>query len=187
MASEEGAKSFRLVTMDDDNRPLFNCFPSEYDVVETLIPYNEGGFFMYEFEKLERPSVRTYPDDAYEEREDGVVYFALSGEQCVGQIHAYRWWNGMLQVNDLRVRRDHRGRGIARALTDAVTAYARERGYPALRLETQASNAGACRFYAHYGFWLMGVDLAIYQTTQSKGDTALYWYHPLVPMEQWQS
>ena len=174
-----------ITPMDGGNRGLYNSFPSEFDITDILWPFNEGGFYMYEFEKLAKPIAKTYPDTPYTEHQDEVVFFALLDGQCVGQIHAYRDWNGMALIWDIRVRRECRMRGIGCKLMDTVVAWAKENGFLALRLETQNNNAAACRFYSRYGFLLMGVDLAVYMATPYKGETALYWYYLLVPMEQW--
>jgi GNAT superfamily N-acetyltransferase len=55
-------------------------------------------------------------------------------------------------VGELVVAGDAEGRGIGRALMDAVEEWARSRGLARVSLETGAANAGARRFYAALGY-----------------------------------
>lgn len=173
-----------VVPMDEGNRALYNSFPSRFEVTGKVWANNEEGFFLFEVEPYERPyPVKTYPDAPWREREDQAVFFALDGEACVGQVHVAMHWNGLARVEDIRVRQDCRRGGVGRALMDAAVAWAKDRGVPAVCLETQDNNVAACRFYAEYGFFLAGIDQAVYLATPHKGETALYWYHFLAPME----
>jgi ribosomal protein S18 acetylase RimI-like enzyme len=56
-------------------------------------------------------------------------------------------------VDDIVVTRTERGRGIGSALIRAAETWARERGAEAMRLDTQANNVRALRFYRdHMGY-----------------------------------
>jgi GNAT superfamily N-acetyltransferase len=186
MVPDGGTPTVAIVPMDAGSRSLYNSFPSEYDVSGELRLIMEGGSFRYEIVPYDLPVAKTYHDDLYQEHQDGAVFFAMAGTQCVGQIHAYGYWNGMAYIGDIRVRREFRMQGIGRSLMDAVALWAKEKGFEMLRLETQNTNTDACTFYAHYGFRLMGADRAVYHTTPSKGEIALYWYYPLVSSELWE-
>lgn len=181
MSSNE---TITIVPMDEENLALFNSFPSSFTITGNVWAGNDGFFHFFVEEFPEPHAAKTYPDGTLGEAEGQAVFFAMESGRCVGQIHLRRAWNGMLSVEDIRVREDCRRRGVGRKLLDAAVAYGKAQGYAALRLECQNNNVGACRFYAEYGFLLMGMDQAVYMTTPHKGETALYWYYALVPMEE---
>jgi len=57
-----------------------------------------------------------------------------------------------LNVHDLAVLPDHRGRGVGRRLLEEIERRARARGSSKLTLEVHASNEGAMRLYRRFGF-----------------------------------
>jgi len=58
----------------------------------------------------------------------------------------------LINIHDLSVLPEHRGRGIGRALLEAVEKKARERGCAKVTLEVQENNSHARRVYAAAGF-----------------------------------
>jgi GNAT superfamily N-acetyltransferase len=84
--------------------------------------------------------------------QDGtVVGFVSVGERrhFAGAVDAY--------VGELVTAEGVEGQGIGRALLDRAEAWARERGYPRITLETGARNARARRLYEHLGWELEDV------------------------------
>ena len=77
----------------------------------------------------------------------------------------------LVNVHDLAVAPGHRGRGVGRALLDAVEAEARERGACKITLEVLEGNAGARRAYERAGFVPYALDETI--------GTALFLQKPL--------
>ncbi len=78
---------------------------------------------------------------------------------------------------DLRVRPDVRRRGVGTALFAAAEAWARDRGYEQLKVETQNVNVPACRFYARQGCVLRGVRHGAY--ADCPDEIQLLWYKDL--------
>ena len=78
---------------------------------------------------------------------------------------------------DLRVAPDARGRGVGRALMDAVDAWARSHEASWLEVETQNINAPACRFYAANGFDLRAANNGAYPGLPN--EIQLLWYKQL--------
>jgi GNAT superfamily N-acetyltransferase len=78
---------------------------------------------------------------------------------------------------DIRVAPDARGRGVGSALLGAAERWARERGARVLKVETQNTNAPACRFYARHGFDLRVVNRGAYPTLPD--EIQLFWYKDL--------
>ena len=60
--------------------------------------------------------------------------------------------DGEVELRFLGVAPDAQGTGVARALVDAVAAWARDHGVPTLVLCVLSSNVAAERMYAHLGF-----------------------------------
>ncbi len=82
------------------------------------------------------------------------------------QPHAAALW-------DLRVAEGHRGRGVGTALLAEAAAWARERGYRTLRIETQHNNVPACRFYARRGCLLAEIRRGAYARWPALADEAM--------------
>lgn len=78
---------------------------------------------------------------------------------------------------DLRVRPDVRRRGVGTALFAAAEAWARDRGYERLKVETQNVNVPACRFYARQACVLRGVHHGAY--ADCPDEVQLLWYKDL--------
>lgn len=171
-----------IVPMGNGNERLYNSFPSSFEICGLLRLAIVDGSFSYEIEELAPPyAVKKYSDDPYNSRGRNSVFFAMAGEQCIGQIYIREHWNGMACVEDIRVAEGYHGRGIGRLLMDAAVNWAKGQGFPAVCLETQHNNSQACRFYAAYGFALQGADMAVHNAYPPlKGEIALYWYLTLV-------
>jgi ribosomal protein S18 acetylase RimI-like enzyme len=78
---------------------------------------------------------------------------------------------------DIRVAPSFRGRGVGRALFEAVEASAGARGCVELEVETQNINVSACRFYAALGCQLRTVRTDAYPSCP--GEDQLLWYKSL--------
>jgi GNAT superfamily N-acetyltransferase len=79
--------------------------------------------------------------------------------------------NDMAVLWDIRVAPEERGRGVGRALMNAV-GWARERGCREMKVETQDVNVAACRFYAAMGFRL---DQIVPDAYPGLNETMLTW------------
>lgn len=79
--------------------------------------------------------------------EDGAVLGFASGEER-------RHWSGdpELYVGELVVDPQYEGRGVGRALIDAVVDHARHEGLTTITLDTGAANNNARAFYKRLGF-----------------------------------
>ena len=81
---------------------------------------------------------------------------------------------------DIRVREDVRGRGIGTQLFASAAAWARDRGYRQLGIETQNVNVPACRFYARQGCRLGAIHRFGYAGRPDVAHEAmLLWYFDL--------
>ncbi len=97
--------------------------------------------------------------------------------QPVGYAAASVAWNRFVSVDDLAIDAANRRAGAGRRLMDIVVAWADRMKAPGLRLETQANNVAACRFYESYGFVLGGHDRHLYAGMVANAhEVALFWY-----------
>lgn len=121
-------------------------------------------------------SVRRELPAALARRRDAVVFLALVDEQPVGLMNCFEGFSTfkcmpLLNIHDLVVLREHRGRGIARRLLQQAEAEARARGCCKLTLEVLEGNRTAQSLYRQAGF-------AGYELDPEKG-RALFWEKPL--------
>ncbi|ALX14323.1 GCN5 family acetyltransferase [Burkholderia cepacia JBK9] len=107
------------------------------------------------------------------------LFRATAGERLAGFVAIEESWNGMAEIAELAVDRDHRRLGIGQFLLAAAEAWARNHGFGFIRLETQANNVAACSTYARAGFALGGHDRFLYADGENAGEVALFWYKDL--------
>ena len=69
---------------------------------------------------------------------------------------SYRIVSDELQINNVAVRPDHRGKGIGRALVESALDHGRASGARTALLEVRRSNASAQRLYVSLGFAEVG-------------------------------
>ena len=78
---------------------------------------------------------------------------------------------------DLRVHPDYRGSGLGKELFQKAVAWAKSKGCTQLRVETQNTNVGACKFYAQQGCKLGEIDRFKYSDDPDvKDEVMLVWY-----------
>ncbi len=132
----------------------------------------------YDFDATERENIRkrlteeTSLEEVIEDRQTGRIVGVLDvvkeDWRRVGWV-----WNIMLD-------KDIRGRGFGRQLMERAIAWARHHRLRAVMLETQTNNVPACKFYAHIGFQLVGINDAFYSNRDLERDeVALFWSFPL--------
>jgi GNAT superfamily N-acetyltransferase len=123
-----------------------------------------GGFRLAE-ERVEEPYTKDYQDSILSRPEQmnaehWHLLMAFDGDAPVGgaavaveepQVNPFNCRDDVAVLWDIRVHPDYRGRGIGSTLFDRAAAWARERGYRLLAVETQNINVPACRFYMGKG------------------------------------
>ncbi|MEZ5997431.1 MAG: GNAT family N-acetyltransferase [Hyphomonas sp.] len=98
-------------------------------------------------------------------RDNAVVLLAFEDTLPVGVLVAFEGFSTfackpLLNVHDISVHPDHRGKGIARALLDAAEAEARKRGSCKLTLEVLSGNKRARAVYEAAGYRAYALDPA---------------------------
>ncbi|MGD9477321.1 GNAT family N-acetyltransferase [Shinella sp. G-2] len=111
------------------------------------------------------------------EATDKALFVVIGDETPVGYIALSIGWNNFAVIDDLAIDVEWRGTGAAQRLMQHAADWAREKGLPGLRLETQTNNVAACRFYLRQGFALGGFDRHLYEgLSPGTRETALFFY-----------
>jgi ribosomal protein S18 acetylase RimI-like enzyme len=167
--------------MDESNLQDTNLCNSTFIVDSRLALRYEDGDITWSIDPI-KPREKSYPPDevdltAYLHHPDRTFFFAYVGHQLAGQIQLRTWWNHFASIEDIRVEPGFRKQGIGRALVEQAIIWARGKGMPGIRLETQDVNVPACRLYERCGFKLGGFDWYLYRDFKGcEGEIALYWY-----------
>ncbi len=91
------------------------------------------------------------------------VFAAVQDGEEVGWIElGYDKWNNRMRVWEFLVEEQRRRRGIGTMLMHHAVKIAKQKGARMLVLETQTNNVDAIDFYLHFGFHLVGLDVAAY-------------------------
>jgi len=103
--------------------------------------------------------------EALRSRTDYFAHIAWLGDEAVGLINCFEGFSTfaarpLLNVHDIVVMREHRGKGIGRALLAAAEAHAIQRGCCKLTLEVLDRNAVAMSAYIAFGFAPYALDPA---------------------------
>lgn len=173
--------SYRIVKYNIDMLQYFPHNEQPFDIVGRLVPMYNGVEWTISEELFEERGEKTYPNDTYDpvtyiDNDDEAAFLAFNNDERIGSIRVCKRWNGNAFIDDLKVDRAHRHKGVGKLLMDAAVQWSKEKGLNGLSLETQDSNLLACRFYLKYGFKLGGIDTKVYTHPLYKQDVALYFY-----------
>lgn len=99
----------------------------------------------------ERVNIDEYAKKIYKR---SITFEAWSGKLLVGLIAAYFDEGGSRSVfiTNVSVLGKFTGQGVATKLLDMCAEYAKNNGFPELRLEVHKDNTPAVRFYTKHGF-----------------------------------
>jgi ribosomal protein S18 acetylase RimI-like enzyme len=129
---------------------------------------------------VQPPLHKVFPAEDDSEDDDGppelnrtVVAFD-KGRLCGVVETSFSPWNARLTVRDIEVAPAWRGKGIGRTLMNHAFDFARECGAGHVWLEVSNINAPAIRAYLRMGFTFCGLDISLYDGTESAGEQALF-------------
>jgi ribosomal protein S18 acetylase RimI-like enzyme len=181
MRSSEGLSDGEDASFNIQELPKGTPLPPiqrSFRVTELVQPDLKQGEFSWSLMTLEEPFLKAYPAPQIEELSPGyVVFYAHREESVSGLIILQPHWTGFIEIWDVAVQPQDRGRGVGRALLKHSQDWVKHAGYPGLRAETQDTNAPACRLYSRAGFELSGVDQRLYsQLPGVSHERALLWY-----------
>jgi len=104
-----------------------------------------------------REEVRENLIDGLRAQPQGHHFLAYQDDTAIGMAICFQGFSTfhakpLLNIHDLAVHRDYRGRGVGRKLLAAVEQLARQLGCCKLTLEVKHENTGAKRLYERIGF-----------------------------------
>jgi streptothricin acetyltransferase len=171
----------RIETITHANLHHINTIDSTFTVDSKLKVKLADNKFTYEIESL-IPYEKTYeyenPDySAYINNDSRTVFFAFENEKLAGQVIILKYWSGYAYINDIRVDKGFRGKGIGKALIKKAIEWAKKNNCIGLEVETQDVNVKASLFYEKLGFVLGGFNSFRYKSFENeKNEIALNWY-----------
>jgi ribosomal protein S18 acetylase RimI-like enzyme len=101
---------------------------------------------------------------------EGALLLALQDNDVCGCVALRKLEPGVCEMKRLYVKPGYRGRGLGRALAEAIIAEAKVKGYAVMRLDTLAQLAEAIRLYERLGFYKI----------------APYYQNPLAGVSYWE-
>jgi ribosomal protein S18 acetylase RimI-like enzyme len=161
----------RLTTLDEDVlKRLIVGYVSHQKYRVNRVETDTALSFTLELVRLDTLYVKRYPELDSETLESyramlqaGHSFGAYAEDELVGialaELHT---WNRSLWVQELHVAESHRGKGIGRALMEALIEQAKALDCRVIVCETQNTNVPAIRFYQRMGFVIDGVDVSYY-------------------------
>lgn len=122
-------------------------------------PQHAADFRRLNFEWIERMFKVEAPDlEVLDDPErtivapGGMIFFALERGTVIGTVAMIRGEGGRCELAKMAVAGTHQRRGIGELLGGAGTAWARERGFRRVFLETNSRLGNAIRLYERLGF-----------------------------------
>jgi ribosomal protein S18 acetylase RimI-like enzyme len=140
-----------------------------------------GMTFSLAEQRVDPPLEKSYPRPSLELSEGLMVACAGPGVVGYGELR-FEAWNNRARIEHLFVTRGARGRGVGRALVEALAGHARQAtAARCLWLETQNVNYPAVQFYLRLGFQPCGLDQTLYAPGPGllPGEVALYFARDL--------
>ncbi|NUP53670.1 MAG: GNAT family N-acetyltransferase [Catenulispora sp.] len=98
---------------------------------------------------------------------DALVLVAVEDGAVVGHLvgafspSSSMWTAARAELVSTHVAVSHRGRGIGGRMVEDFIAWGRDRGAARLHVSAYTANSSAIRFYQHYGFVPLTIDLAL--------------------------
>ena len=146
-----------------------------------MIPALRDGVWSYRTELFPEQREMCFPDVPYDpEREEGIFLGAYEGERCVGLAVLRKGMFRYLYLDDLKVCREWRKKGVGGRLTAACLEEARGMGLQGVYTVGQDNNLSACLFYLKQGFAIGGFDNRAYRGTVQEDKADIYFYRDCV-------
>lgn len=127
----------------------------------------------------EKTGEMCFPEDRYDLEDltsDTIFLGAYQGERCVGLAVLKPGFFAYMYLENLKVDRAFRRRGVGSLLVSRALEVSLANGYRGLYLQAQDNNLAACRFYLKQGFQIGGLDTRVYRGTSQEGKSDITFY-----------
>ena len=142
-----------------------------------MLPSLKDGKWEYETIRFPQETEMCFPDFPYDPaKEAGIFLGAYDKSVCIGLAVLRREMFRYLYLDDLKVNRADRGRGIGGMLVDACMDAARAEGMQGVCTVGQDNNLSACLFYIRHGFTIGGFDNRRYRGTPQENKADIFFY-----------
>lgn len=171
--------SVTIRQIDYAHRQDLNLPNQPFPLFGRMIPRYTDGQWSYTVEQAAEVTEMCFPDENYDYAAlspDCTFLGAYDGERCVGLAILRRGFFRYLYLEDLKVDRAWRGKGVGAKLIARAKEAAREAGYRGLYAVAQDNNLGACLFYIGTGFRIGGLDTEVYKGTRQEGKSDILFY-----------
>lgn len=167
--------------IDREHGKDINLKNEPFSIYGQMIPSLAEGKWSYSIRLFPENEVTEmcFPDEDYdfdELSEDHLFVGAYDGEKCVGLAILADDMFKYMYLDDLKVSKEYRGKGVGKALVKKAAEAAHERNYNGIYTIGQDNNVGACKFYLSTGFEIGGFNNRIYRGTvqEDKADIMFY-------------
>ena len=145
-----------------------------------MIPSLRDGVWDYRTEEFSKQTQMCFPDFSYDVSDSDAVFFgAYDGSSCIGVAVLRKAMFRNLYLEDLKVNKAYRGRGIGGRLIDACMEKAKAENMQGVYTVGQDNNLSACLFYLRHGFSIGGFDNRAYRGTQQEDKADIYFYRDI--------
>ncbi len=142
-----------------------------------LIPALENGVWNWRTEAFPERTEMCFPDYPYDPAAGNAVFLAACEDGvCTGLAVLRKAMFRYLYLDDLKVCRAYRGKGVGSRLIEACMDEAAAAGMQGIYVVAQDNNLDACLFYLHRGFAIGGFDNRAYRGTPQAHKADIYFY-----------
>lgn len=150
-----------------------------------LVPSLQEGKWGYRTETFPERTEMCFPDFPYDPETDvGSFFGAYEGETCIGLAVLRREMFRYLYLDDLKVHRAWRGRGVGKLLLAACMDAAEAGHMQGVYTIGQDNNLSACLFYLRNGFEIGGFDNRVYRGTAQEEKANILFYRDCEPVRR---
>ena len=170
----------RIQDTTKDTKSQINLPNEPFKLIGRLEVEYVGGKWTHSEKYLPESEITemVFPDEnyVYEEMQDYIFLGAYDNSECVGVAILSPHFTGRLYLEDLKVSKKARGKGVGKILLEACLRLAKERGFKGLFTIGQDNNLIACRLYLSAGLHIGGLDTDVYKGTNQEGKADVYFY-----------
>lgn len=163
----------KLTSLDIDDANIPN---EPFTVWGRMTPIFDGESWSSKLTVFDESYEMCFPDFHYEMTDDSTFFGAYDENKCVGLAVLRDDMFSYLCLDDLKVCREYRKKGIGRMLIDACMSEAESRGKTGVYAIAQDNNLSACLFYQQCGFEIGGFDNRSYRGTNQAEKSNIFFY-----------